>query len=213
MSRLVLNNVAAPSTPASGKVALFSDSATPGKILRQIDDTGKILTVGPITNFSSTSQAPATATRVYIAGSALSVPSGKLQIGTHFFWRFNLTKTGAGIATSTLDIAVGTAGTTADTARVSFTKPAGTGVIDEGIIEIGAVCRGPLSASGVFSGEMYMTHNLATTGHMAQQCFVANTISGAFDVTVASLIIGLCITSGAADVVTIQQIQSYAWNM
>ena|ERR1700693_1007567 len=213
MSRLVLSNVVAPSAPATGKVSLFSDSTVPGKVLRQIDDTGKILTLGPITNFSTASQAPAATTRTYITGSNLAVPSGKLQIGTHFFWRFNLTKTGAGVATSTLDICVGTAGTTADTARVSFTKPAGTGVIDEGIIEIGAVCRGPLSASGVFSGEMYMTHNLATTGHMAQQCFVANTISGAFDVTVASLIVGLCITSGASDAVTIQQIQSYAWNM
>lgn len=213
MSYLKLNTGAAPATPASNKVSIFADSATPGKILRQIDDTGKILTIGPITNFSTTSQAPAATTRTYIAGSALSVPSGKLQIGTHFRWGFNMTKTGAGTATSTIDIAVGTAGTTADTARVSFTKPAGTGVIDEAYCEVNAICRGPLSASGIFVGSFWMVHNLQITGHAIIPCVAVNTVSSTFDVTVANSIVGVCITTGASDAITIQQVQSWAWNM
>ena len=76
-----------------------------------------------IGNSSSAQQAPAAATRTYITGSALRIPQGGLKVGDRFRWVFNMAKTAAGTATSTLDIAVGTAGTTADTARVSFTKP------------------------------------------------------------------------------------------
>src|SRR6266516_6424110 len=128
MSRLIFNVGAAPGTPSTTKKAIFADSAD--KALRSIDDTGKIITIEAVNNFSSTSQAPAASTRTYLTGSKITVPSGKLQIGTQFLWRWNMTKTGAGTATSTVDIAFGTAGTTADTARVSVTKPAGTAVTD-----------------------------------------------------------------------------------
>src|SRR5207247_2275676 len=152
-------------------------------------------------------------TRTYITGSSLKVPTGKLQIGTCFRWGFNMTKTAAGTATSTIDIAVGTAGTTADTARVSFTKPAGTAVVDEAWCEVVAISRGPLSASGIFTGEFFMVHNLQITGHAVIPCVVVNTISAAFDVTVANLIVGLCLTSGTADAITIQQVTAEAWNL
>ena len=166
-----------------------------------------------LSNFSTTPQSPTAATRTYITGSKITVPATKLQIGTIFRWKFNITKTAAGIAESTFDIAVGTAGTTADTARVSFTKPAGTAVIDEGFIEIIAIVRGPLSASGIMVGEFMMVHNLAATGHATIPCVVINTVSAAFDVTVANLFVGICITSGAADAITIQQVTAEALNL
>src|SRR5207248_2482303 len=61
--------------------------------------------------YTGTGQTPAAATRTYLTGSNIAVPVGKLRIGTCFEWNFNMTKTGAGTAASTIDVAVGTAGT------------------------------------------------------------------------------------------------------
>lgn len=200
----------APGTPGSGNGTVFYDSVT--KKLCVKDDTGFARSFGN-SNFSTTAQSPAATTRTYITGSSLSVPNNKLQIGTCFRWIFNMTKTAAGSAASTFDISFGTAGTTADTARVSFTKPAGTAAVDEGTVIINAICRGPLSASGVVVGQFTMTHNLAATGHAVIPCVNVNTVSGTFDVTTANLIVGVCITAGAADAITIQLVQSEAWNL
>lgn len=163
-------------------------------------------------NFSTTSQAITASTRTYITGSKLIVPVGKLQVGTTFKWRFNITKTAAGIAASTYDIAVGTAGTTSDTARVSFTKPAGTAAIDEGLVEIIATVRS-IGVSGIMVGEFTLIHNGNTAGHAIVPCVVLNTISTGFDTTVANLLVGLCITSGASDAITIQLVTAQALNL
>ena len=197
--------------PASGYLRFFADSAD--KLCRTKDTTGFYRNVNPVVNFSTGSQSPSAATRTYITGSNISAPTSKLQIGSCFRWTFNITKTNAGTATSTYDICVGTNGTTGDTARVSFTKPAGTAVPDEGYIIIEAICRGPLSASGVFVGEFVLMHNLSATGHAQIPCVVVNTVSSGFDVTTANLIIGVCITSGASDAITIQQVIARAWNL
>jgi hypothetical protein len=210
MADLLLDVESTPATPAAGQAVAYIDTVT--KMLSIKDDAGFVRTFGR-TNFSTASQAPAAATRTYITGSALAVPTNKLQVGTCFRWRFNITKTGAGTALSTYDIAVGTAGTTADTARVSFTKPAGTAAVDEGLITILAVCRGPVGAAGVFAGEFALTHNLSATGHATIPCVCVNTISAGFDITVANLIVGVCITSGASDAITVQMVQAEAWNL
>lgn len=164
-------------------------------------------------NYSTVAQTPAAATRTYIDGSAITVPTSKLKIGTKLSWKFNMTKTAAGTATSTFDICVGTLGTTGDTARLSFTKPAGSAATDEGFVIIEAVVRGPLSASGIMVGEFVMYHNLASTGHMVIPVAAVNTVSSAFDVTTAGLIVGVCITSGASDAITIQQVSAQAFNL
>jgi hypothetical protein len=163
-------------------------------------------------NFSVAAQTPAAATRTYIAGSKITVP-GNLQIGTIFRWKLNLRKTAAGVAPSTFDVAVGTNGTTADTARLSFTKPAGTAAADEGFVTIEAIVRGPLSISGIMVGELVMMHNGNTVGHMVIPVAVVNVVSGAFDVTPAGLFVGLCLTSGAADAITIEQVTAEALNV
>lgn len=212
MSRLRFNKVAPPAAPATNKVELYVSTDTPS-LLRSVDDAGNNNPVSPITNYSTNAQTPAATTRTYIIGSALKVPVTKMKIGTMFRWTFNMTKTAAGTAASTFDIAVGTAGTTSDTARVSFTKPAGTAAADEAFVEIVAIVRGPLSASGIMVGEFIMSHNLAATGHATIPVVVVNTVSSAFDVTVASLIVGLCITTGASDAITIQQVTAEALNL
>mgnify|MGYP001606297451 CR=1 FL=1 len=209
MAELLLDVQSVPATPAGGTAMVYVDTVS--KRLTVKDDAGYIK--GNIQNYSTVAQAPAAATRTYIAGSALTIPTGKIQVGTKFRWRFNITKTAAGTAASTYDVAVGTAGTTADTARVSFTKPAGTAAVDAGWIEIIVICLGPLGVNGVFVGEFSLIHNLSATGHAAIPCVCVNTISAGFDVTVANLIVGVCITSGAADAITIQMVDAEAVNV
>lgn len=166
---------------------------------------------GRVYNFSTAAQTPAAGTRTYITGSAI-LANNQLQVGSSYRWRFNMTKTAAGIAASTFDIAIGTNGSTVDTARVSFTKPAGTAAIDEAWVEITCVIRGPISASGVAVGEFVMTHNGNTAGHATIPIVVLNTVSGTFDMTPANAFVGICITSGASDAITIQMVQAEAWN-
>jgi hypothetical protein len=197
---------AAPATPASGKVtAYFDNTGTP--VLRWKDDTGIDRMVGAVRNYSTAQQAPAAAAREYIVGSSLRIPKIKLQAGTQLRWRFNMAKTAAGTATSTFDVCFGTAGTTADTARISFTKPAGTAAADEGFVEIVVTIRS-IGATGVAVGTFQMTHNLSATGHAQIPTVVVTTVSSGFDMTVADLIAGVCITTGASDVITIEHVQA-----
>jgi hypothetical protein len=208
MGKIVSATESKPSTPASGNGTAYFNSTT--KKLAFIDDAGlhQSLSLG---NFSTTSQAPAATTRTYITGSNIAFPAGALQVGTKLRWVISLTKTGAGTATSTIDIAFGTAGTTADTARVSFTKPAGTAAADEGTITIEAIVRS-IGASGVVVGQFNMIHNLSATGHMVIPCACVNTVSAGFDMTTVTNV-GICITSGASDAVTIQLVTAEAFNL
>lgn len=212
MSELLLTSLPSSSIaiPAAGQASVFVDSLT--KTLRLKDDTGYVQGQR-LDNFSIAAQVVPAASRTYLTGSRIIIPSTKLQIGTILRWRFNLTKTAAGIAASTFDICFGTAGTTADTARVSFAKPAGTAAIDEAWCEIHAVVRGPLSAAGIVAGTFQMVHNGNTVGHAIIPVVVVTTISAGFDITAANLSAGICLTSGAADAVTLQLMTAEAINL
>lgn len=160
----------------------------------------------PLRNYSIQDQAIAAATRTYIVGSQLQIPN-LLKVGTMLRWKFNITKTAAGTAASTYDICFGLAGSTADTARISFAKPAGTAAADEGIVEIMATIRS-IGANGIAIGEFKMAHNLAATGHAVIPNVVVNSISAGFDMTIPKLKVGVCITSGASDAITIKIVQA-----
>lgn len=207
MADILLANQSLPATPSSGNTVAYVDSAS--KRLKTVDDAG--YRRGSVENISVTSQAPGAASRTYLTGSALAVP-GLVQIGTCFRWVLSVSKTGAGTAASTYDICVGTNGTTADTARVSFTKPAGTAAADVGRITIECVIRS-IGAAGVAQGHFNMTHNLAATGHAVIPCVDVQTTSAGFDMTVANLIFGVCVTSGASDALTFQLVQADGWNL
>jgi hypothetical protein len=209
MADILLDQQGPPASPSAGQSVVYVDSYSFD--LKTKDSLGFVR--GFQSNFSLGAQSPAAATRTYLDGSAIEIPVSKLQIGTSFRWDFNITKTAAGIAASTFDVCVGVLGTTGDAARLSFTKPAGTAVVDQGTVSINVLCRGPISATGVIVGQFTMVHNLAATGHAIIPCVCVNTVSAAFDLTVAQLIFGVCLTSGAADAITIQQLQALAWNL
>jgi hypothetical protein len=168
---------------------------------------GKLPTmILPTKNYSTQDQAITAATRSYIAGSMLQIPA-LLKVGTMLKWKFNITKTAAGTAASTYDICFGLAGTTADTARVSFTKKAGTAAADEGVVEIIATVRS-IGATGIVIGEFRLSHDLASTGHATTPNVVVSGISAGFDMTIPKLKVGVCITSGASDAITIKIVQA-----
>jgi hypothetical protein len=165
-----------------------------------------------VRNQSTSAQAPAAATLTYLTGSNLAIPpQNPLRVGARFKWSFCMTKTAAGTATSTIAVVFGTAGTTADTARVSFTKPAGTAVIDEAWCEIDVTVKAVSNTVGVMVGTFRMTHGLENTGHAVIPTVVLTTVSGSFDNIVDNAIVGLVITTGAADAITIQQLIAQAW--
>lgn len=164
-----------------------------------------------LNNHGATDLYLSASTRTYIAGSHLTIPASKMQVGTKFSWRFNMVKTAAGTATSVIDICVGTARSVADPAVCSFTKPAGTAAADEGFVIIEAVVKSIGAGSSVMLGEMVVMHNLASTGHMTIPiACVHNASGGTDDFTVSDLFVGLCITTGASDAITINQVSAQA---
>lgn len=208
MSDILLDVQGVAAAPSAGQAVIAVNSVT--KRIQTVDDANFKRTLGYV-NFSTAAQV-ITTSRTYIAGSNILIPAGALQVGTMFRWTFDVTKSAAGTAAATYDIAFGTAGTTADTARVSFAKPAGTAAADAGQVVITAVCRGPVGASGVVAGHFQLTHNLAATGHAVIPCVDVTTVSAAFDIT-APTNVGLCLTGGASDSVTIQLAVAEAWNL
>jgi len=166
----------------------------------------------PLTSNASTSDQVASAADTYITGSSLTVVN-RLKVGTMFFLDFTMTKTAAGTATPITSVRFGTAGTTADTARLTFTGDAQTAAADTGTIRIVLVVRGPIGASCVVHGNYIMQHELATTGFDNAEDNILQVTSAAFDVTVAGLIMGVSINPGASGVWTFQKASIIGINM
>lgn len=161
-----------------------------------------------VKNQSIATQVLTAATRTYISGSNISFIPIKVVVGTRFRWLVSATKTAAGTATSTIDIAVGTLGTTGDTARLSFTKPVGTAVADCAYFVIDVVVR-VAGSSCILQGHMSMTHNLSATGFAVIPCVNVAVMSSAFDISSLTNI-GLCFTTGASDAYTINMVSADA---
>lgn len=167
-----------------------------------------------VRNTSVAAQTPAATVRTQIVGTLLPVPQGGLKVGSIIKFRFNMTKTAAGTAASTFDLSFGTNGTVADTARVSFVKPAGTAVVDDADVEVTFVVRS-VSATGVIVGQFVLQHGLDITGHAIINPVVVKTTGAGFDnrdVVTAGVVptnfVALNITTGAADAITIDMVES-----
>lgn len=148
----------------------------------------------------------------YLAGSSVAIPTGKIKVGTIYKCRFNVVKTGAGTAAPVINVRVGTAGSTADTSRVSLTLTAQTGVIDEGEVDVDIVFRAA-GASAVAQAFARLRHRLVSTGlATTSNTFVSGT-SGSFDITGAGLIIGLSVNAGASAAWTISLVSAELRNL
>jgi hypothetical protein len=170
---------------AEGRGMRFFDSQGREKVPTQPRASGNA-TVAQIASHSADT---------YYVGLAVA---DRVQAGSWFRWTFRANK-GGGTATPTYIIRYGTAGTTADTARVTLTGAAQTAVADEGYFVVEAGFRA-VGASAVLVAHHALWHRLATTGFSvtASNVFMTPVASSTFDSSVANSIIGLSVNPGAS---------------
>lgn len=161
---------------------------------------------------ASTAAQTGFATDTYLAGSGVTIPAGKIKVGTKYRCKFNVVKTGAGLAAPVISVRLGTLGTTGDTARTTLTYAAQTAVIDEGEIEVEVVFRA-VGAAGVIQAIGNLAHRLVTTGLNVTAVFtsVKNT-SAAFDSTTPTKI-GLSVNAGSSAAWTIDLVEAEVLNL
>lgn len=200
MADLLLDEQGNPSTPSAGTVLAYPDSRS--KLWTGKDSSGVARSLGGIIANSNTSNVVASTADTYLTGSEITIPNHGLQAKATFHWRFSASKTGAGVATAIFSVRVGTAGSTADTARLTLTLPAQTAVVDTGFFDITAILRN-VGASGVMAGFIALVHNTgAATGLAGAISPVIEATGSAFDTTPANQIVGVSCNPGAAGVWT-----------
>lgn len=211
MAVILLDAQGKPATPAAGSGTLYIDNTK--KAPSMVDDAGRITTLqsGIVTNCNTGTVSPGSA-NFYITGSALALGAGVIQVGTTWEWVFGITKSTAGTGTPAWTIVFGTLGTTGDTARVTFThSTADTGVADRCVVRINAVARA-VGGSGVVAGIFEKNHIIVgATGFStpaSTQVEQLSTVSGTFDTTTASMIVGVCVNAGTAGAWSIETVQS-----
>lgn len=216
MSELDLTNIAnsSISTPASGVTAGFIDSTA--KLPLWKIDTGACQ--GSLSNQSVSTPAAAFASDTYLVGSSIAVPNGFFRIGSRYRLVFDVTKTNAGTATPIFTVRIGTAASTADTARVTFTFAAGTAAVDSGLVEIDTYFRSVGSGtSAVMVGLSRITHHLAATGITSTGAsgtgLIPGVVSSGFDSTTAGVTIGTSVNGGTSAAWTITQVRADLINL
>lgn len=149
----------------------------------------------------------------YLTGSRVSIPTGKVKVGTMYRCKFNVVKTANATAAPVITVRVGTAGTTSDLSRAVLTFTAQTAVADEGWIEVRCGFRAS-GASAIIQAVGNLWHRLVTTGLNVTATFtsVLNT-GGSFDVTVASLGIGISVNAGSPASWTISLVEAELINL
>ena len=142
-------------------------------------------------NTSVTNQTPSTSD-VYLAGSNIVLPAGGFKANGQYRCLFDVVKS-AGTGTIVLTVRIGTAGTTGDTSRITFTFPAGTSVADTGNMEVIVNWRtvgGGTSA--VVSGFCRAIKNTVTAAGLwnttSAAFTIVGTVSGGFDSSAATTI-------------------------
>lgn len=198
MAQILLDTQSVPVTPAAGQAILYFNNVT--KKLTTINDAGAIDTVDDVSATSTASVAAGYAADTYVAGCSLAIPPGLVKAQTLYHAAFDMVKTAAGTAAATVIIRFGTAGTIADTARVTFTFGAGTAAIDTGYFEVWANFQS-VGGAGVLRGVCRCTHHLAVTGLIStgpSGTGILTVASAGFDTTVAASFIGISFNGGAA---------------
>ena len=210
MADIVLDKQSVPTTPASGKGIIFIDSTA--SILAYRDDAG--LVHARSNNAAITSQASGFATDTWVTNSDLLIPSWGLQAKTLFLWTISASKTAAGTVAPIYNIRIGSARTTADTARVTLTGPAQTAIADIGTLWIIATVRN-IGAAGIIQATAWWVHRGTAASNNSGVGFANDTTghvegaSAAFDMsTLAGQYVSLSLNGGASAAWTTTQVLS-----
>ena len=216
MSQLIYNEQSvSPSTPASGKVGQFYYNTNP-PLLAQTDDNGLVYLPSGLAS-SSIANATGFSSDTYLAGSGIVLPVANLfKAQTQYQCTFDMTKTAAGTAAFTINVRLGTLGTTADTSRLSLAFAAGTAVGDTGtftlIVNFRSIGSG---TAAVINGMITCNHLLAATGLITTGASGTGIILGTgsgFDSTTPTRI-GISVNGGAAFAGTNTIVQSRLINL
>jgi len=212
------NTISIQVTDGSTTIVLWSGVLPAGWSV-QMDEMGNfmLITAGgwPVSplnsnslrNWSTAAQGAGFATDTYVTGSAIAIPSGYPLAGTRYTCRITASKTAAGTATPIVQVRIGTAGSTADTSRCSFTFSAGTAATDVGEFEVTAIFRSVGSGTAAVLQGHCGLKSQPTTGFSSLLKGVQTTSSG-FDSTVANSIIGVSVNGGTSAAWTVQQVDA-----
>lgn len=160
--------------------------------------------IGPIRKAAVAAQA-LSAADTYLTDSRLVLPQARMQAGVVMRGRIVLTKTAAGVASPVFSIRAGTAGSTADTAMLTYTGVAQTAVVDTGYLEFQCTFR-VVGASAVLASWLRFDHDLASTGFAtATRGFQGQAVSSTFNSAASNMGIGVSINPGASAAWTMQQ--------
>ena len=198
-------------TPSAGQAGFYPDSVS--KKWTGINDAGRYDTLGDLEN-SSTANQTGFAADTYLAGSSIAVPGHKVQVGTRYHLILDMVKNAAGTATPIFIVRIGTAGTVADAARLTFTFAAGTAATDTGVIELWAHFR-TVGATATMAGVAKLDHHLAATGLTTSGAAGTGIIlatAASFDASLAGLIIGTSFNGGTSFAGTNTVVQSRLFN-
>lgn len=216
MATLRLDTQTAPGAPSSGQAFGYVDSTT--KRWRTQNDAAAVA-VYPyeIANASAAGAAGAFATDTYLAGSSATIPTaGDWSVGQSYACVFDMTKTAAGTAQFTITVRMGTAGTVADAAIVTFAFGAGTAAADTGrfVVELTFQAVGS-GTSAVLVGMATCSHHLAATGLVSTGASGTGIIlasSAGFNSTTQT-VLGLSVNGGASFSGTTTIAQARTWKV
>lgn len=207
MGKIITAAQSAPTTPSSGNATIFVD--TTAKILCVKDDAGRY--AASSFNAAIASQGAGFAADTYLTSSDILIPSFGVQAKTFIRWQISASKTAAGVATPIYSIRIGSARTTADTARLVLTGPAQTAIADVGTLNILLTVRN-IGAAGVLQGTAWWDHRGTVvsstigvgfandgTGH------VEGTSAGFDNSALSGNYIGLSLNGGASAAWTVTQ--------
>ena len=213
MGDIYLAEQAQPSTPAAGNGLIWADSTSPQFYSR--DDAGRVW--GRSHNAAVAAQGAGFAADTYVTNSDILIPSFSMQARTFVQWKISASKTAAGVATPAYAIRIGTARTTADTARLTLTGPAQTAVADIGTLYIMLTVR-TVAAAGVIQGTAWWVHRGTAASTTVGGTGFANDSTGHVEGTSAGFdnsalggsYVGLSINGGAAAAWTLTQVRAEA---
>lgn len=210
MSQLLLQESAQPSTPASGKGAVFVDTYG---ILCYKDDAGRVW--GSSRNAAVAAQGAGFASDTWVTNSDIQIPSFNLQTKTVICWQISASKTAASTGTPVYTIRTGANRSTADTSRLALTGPAQTAIADIGTLNIMVTVRSVGSGtSTVLQGTAFWTHRGTAANTTTSGTGFANDSTGhvegtgsGFDYTsLPGQYISLSINGGASSAWTVTQV-------
>jgi len=132
MADILIDNQAAPTTPAAGKSVIFVDSTT--KRMTNIADDGRANSTF-LSGNDSTAQQVLPASNTYVTNSGILLPSFGMKAGMLFRWFMFISKTAAGTGAPIFTLKIGAAQSTADTTRATITGVAQTAAVDTGLFQ------------------------------------------------------------------------------